>query len=133
MGVPIFDNGSFYRGVEFDLTEAMIKEIERRTPYKVIDPDDADTVLRGSIVSVRQHQLSRVRRGGVPQEIEVSIVVNFDWENLHTGQTLRERRGFEVVGRYVPPTPVGEPFELAQRHAVQETARRIVSIMAADW
>src|SRR5262249_31118753 len=34
--VPIFKNRTFYKGLEFDLTRAVIREIEAKTPYKVV-------------------------------------------------------------------------------------------------
>src|SRR5665213_243892 len=33
VAVPIFENRSFYRGAERDVTEALIKQIEMATPY----------------------------------------------------------------------------------------------------
>jgi hypothetical protein len=131
--VDIFQNHSFYRGVEFELTEAVIKEIELRTPYKVIRAGTADTVLRGSIVRVDQRLLSRRRVGGVPQELEMLLVVDFEWQDLRTGQTLRERPGLQAVGRYVPSRPVGEPLLNAQHQAVTRMADMVVSSMRADW
>ncbi len=41
--VPIFQNITYARGVEFDLTRAIIREIESKTPFKVVD----SAVLRG--------------------------------------------------------------------------------------
>src|SRR6266446_6128424 len=34
--VPIFKNVTFRRGLEFDLTRAVIREIEAKTPFKVV-------------------------------------------------------------------------------------------------
>lgn len=131
--VPIFGNRSFYQGMAFDLTEALVKEIELRTPYKVTAEDDADTILTGTIVSVRQDRLSRHRAGDVPQELEMRITVDFEWKNLRTGRTLRQRRGYTAVGRYIPVRPIREPSGVAQHAAVQRLARNIVSVMASDW
>src|SRR5262245_8430424 len=48
--VPIFKNDTFRQGLEFDLTQAVIREIEVRTPYKVVNGNaDADTELTGTI------------------------------------------------------------------------------------
>lgn len=133
VAVPIFENRTGYRHVETDLSEALIKQIERRTPYKVVAPATADTILQGTITEVDQTQLSRRREGGVPEELEVRVVVSFEWKDLRpgeqAGQTLRSRSGFEAVGRYVVTRPVGEPFENAQHTAVQQLAADIVSVM----
>ncbi|MBI1337502.1 MAG: hypothetical protein GC164_11125 [Phycisphaera sp.] len=133
VSVPIFGNRTFYRGVEFDLSEALIKEIELRTPYKAVPGSRAQTVLEGNITGISQRQLSRTRTGGLPEEIEVTITVDFVWKDLGTGTVIRERRGFESVGRYVPSLPVSEPFPVAQHQAVQRLATDIVSTMRADW
>jgi len=133
IAVPIFENRTPYRDVEFDLTEALIKEIELRTPYKVVRSGDADTLLAGVVTNVDQRVLSRRDVGGLPQEMEISIVVNFEWKHQRTGESLRDRHGFITVGRHVPGRPIGEPFEVARHEAVQQLARDIVAVMRADW
>ena len=133
VSVPIFDNQSFYQDVEFDLTEALVKEIELRTPYKVTGADRADTILQGEIVSVRQARLSRQEIGNVPQEMEYRITTNFEWKDLRTGKMLRQRQGFQSVGRSIPTGPIFEPLTIGQHEAIQQVAQQIVSIMAADW
>ena len=133
VAVPLFENQSFYQGVEFDLTEALIKEIELNTPYKVTGGDRADTIIDGMIVSIDQNRLSRQSIGGVPQELEVRIVVNYLWKYQNTGKTLRHRDGFTAVGRYIPTRPIGEPLEVAQHEAVSRLASEIVSAMGSDW
>lgn len=133
VAAPIFENRTFYRGVEFQLAEALTKQIESRTPYKVVSPGVAQTQLAGTITHVEQRQLSRRRPGGVPQEVELTITVDFVWKDLGQGGVIRDRRGFESVGRYVPTAGVGEPFEVGQHQAVQRLAEDIVSTMRADW
>lgn len=133
VAVPIFENRTFYRGIERDLTEALIKEIELRTPYKATRGGVADTELSGIVLKVEQDLLSRRRPGNLPEQLEVAIVVDFEWRNQRTGQTLTSRKGFEAVSRYRPTQPLGEPFELAQHDAVQRMAAQIVASMRADW
>ena len=133
IAVPIFENRTFYRRVENELAEALVKQIEQRTPYKVTDAGRADTVLTGRIRQIDQEMIARHRRGGLPEEIEVRIVVDFEWRDPVTGQTLRDRRGFESVGRYVLTRPVGQRFEQAQHQVVQRLAEDIVAVMGAAW
>src|SRR6516225_10107581 len=48
--VPVFRAISFRRDIQIMLTEAVIKEIEERTRYKVVGtPEEADTILEGTI------------------------------------------------------------------------------------
>lgn len=133
VAVPMFENQTFYRNVESDLSEALTKQIETRTPYAIAAPVDADTILQGTITRIDQRQISRNEIGGMPQEIEVTITVNFQWKNLRTGDVIVDRKGFEAVGRYVPAAPVKQPFQVAQHQAVQQLARDIVSQLASRW
>lgn len=132
VAVPIFENRTFYRHVETDLSEALAKEIERRTPYKVVPMGEADTVLQGAIVAVEQTQLSRRPRGGVPEEMELAMTVNFEWRD-RDGELLRSRAGFEAIGHHVPARPVSEPMETARHTTAQRMAEAIVSTMRGDW
>src|SRR5438105_4539764 len=60
--VPIFKNNTFRRDVEFELTRAVIREIEAKTPYKVVsDPCRADTELTGTIISLNKFILNRTQ------------------------------------------------------------------------
>ena len=133
VAVPIFQNNTFYREMEFDLTDALIKEIELRTPYKVTDQSVADTILQGEIVSVDQTRLSRQAIGGVPQELELRVTVDFIWKNINTGELLRERKGMQAVGRYIPTRPISELLTVSQHQANERLATRIVSVMADNW
>ena len=48
--VPIFRSLTFRRDLNLMLTEAVAKEIEKRTPYKVVGtPDGADSSLTGEV------------------------------------------------------------------------------------
>ena len=133
VAVPIFKNRTFYKSVEFDLTEALIKEIELRSPYKVTATNTAQTLLEGQIVSITQHALNKTQEGGLVQEIELQMVVNFLWKRQADGKTLRRRDGIIATGRYIAATPISEPLITGQNIATQEMAKRIVDTMRSDW
>ena len=128
VGVRIFDNKTYYQDVQFDLSEALIKQIELETPYKAVS-GAADTLLEGTITEIEQQRLSRTSQGGLVQELEVRIVVDFHWKDERSGQVLRQRRALVAVGRHVPTRPVSEPFETGQHAAVQRLAEQIVAAM----
>ena len=52
VSVPIFKNRTFWTatpvpGMEMDLTRALVREIEQKTPYKVVQ-DNSDTQITGN-------------------------------------------------------------------------------------
>ena len=133
VAVPIFENRSFERELEFELTEALIKEIELRTPYKVTRGGRADTMLSGSILSVERRTLTRSTATGLDAESQVQMIVSFEWKDLRTGEILRSRKSVQAEGRHVVTRPVGEPVEVARHEAVARISRRLVSLMRDDW
>ena len=63
--VPIFKTKIFNQGVEFQLTQAVIREIEAKTPYKVVSSGNADTELTGKITIFAKNivNVNRAERG----------------------------------------------------------------------
>jgi hypothetical protein len=86
--VPIFENQTFYRHLEWWLTQAVVREIETKTPYKVIsDRCRADTELTGSIVAVTKNILNRNQLNEI-REGEQVLTVGIVWKDLRTGEVL---------------------------------------------
>ena len=133
VSVPNFDNRAGERDVEFELHEALVKEIEHRTPYKVVSGSGlADTQLTGTVTSVERQLVSRDPTAGFPQEIEITVTVDFEWRDLRTGKTIRGYRGFSAACQFVPRRVIGEFDEDGRRQAVQRLAQDIVSQMRDD-
>ena len=47
--VPVIESASFRRNLAEWLTEAVVKEIELKTPYKVVGSPSADSILSGRL------------------------------------------------------------------------------------
>ena len=83
--VPIFENVSFRRGLEFDLTRAVVREIEAKTPYKVVNcREEADTELTGKIINRRKMLINQNQLGEV-RDSEVYLAVELKWRDLRPG------------------------------------------------
>src|SRR6185503_13050036 len=90
VSVPVFENDTFRRGLEYQLTEAVQKDIMSHTPYRLARGDDADTRLTGRIVQVRKDVLGE-NDNDDPRQLQFSILVRVTWENLRTGEVLTEQ------------------------------------------
>jgi len=133
VAVEIFDNETFDRDVEFDLADALVKEIESRTPYKVTYERRADTILTGRIARVERDQISRSRDTGLGEEVLYIVTVDFTWRDARSDAIIVERRDFTADSLFLPSPPHGEPIELARFAVAQELARDIVDEMRGDW
>lgn len=131
IAVPIWANKTYRREWELRLTEAIDKNIESRTPFKIAAQDKADTTLTGEIVEIDEAVLTRRFGINVPQESELVVVVNFTWKDNRTGRILLERRKFSRQATELPE--LGERVADAEQLAVERLAGAVVDQLQKDW
>jgi hypothetical protein len=103
--VPIFKNLTLWRGLEFDLTRAVIREIEAKTPYKVVSsPSSADSQLTGTIISLNKNVINRNQLNEI-REAETTLAVEIVWKDLRTGEILSRPRPPATANTSIPPIP----------------------------
>ena len=129
--VNIFSTKEFRRGLEFELAEALTKRIPLDTPYKVLKGSQADTVLDGQLVAVRQGVLADQYSSDLPAEKQQQLVVSFTWKDRRTGRILAQGKDLRVVAEYSPS--VGETFYTGQQELMDEMARKIINEMRSPW
>jgi outer membrane lipopolysaccharide assembly protein LptE/RlpB len=136
--VPMFESNSFRRDLGERLTEAVVKEIERRSPYKVVSNPNADTVLTGRIVSDTKHLLVQTRNGD-PRMEELKFQVQVSWIDRR-GNAIRQFPPVPVPGECVTLTGAagvvpefGQSIATQQQKAIQKLAQQIVNMMETPW
>jgi len=136
--VPMFDSQSFRRNLGERLTEAVVKEIQLKTPYRVVTSANADSILTGRLLSDTRRVVAETPTDE-PRQLQLNMVVEVTWTD-RTGVLLGESRTLpvpEAVANISLPatlTPeVGESVEVAQQKAIQRLAEQIVSLMEAPW
>jgi hypothetical protein len=136
--VPIFENRSFRRNLGERLTEAVIKEIEAKTPYKVVGTPNADSILSGRIVGEGKRVLVENRYDD-PRQEEVNLQVQVQWIDPR-GNVIRNfdpiplPTEFTTVGGTAPFVPeVGQSVATAHQQAIQQIADHIVGMMETPW
>jgi hypothetical protein len=131
VAVPTFTTKSFERGYEFQITDALIHQIEAFTPYKVVSRDHADTILEGEVVTVKVDPINISPNTATPQQQLLEVAIDFTWKDLRTGKILAERRNFEQTESYYPT--LGEGPWVGEQNAAQHLAAGIVHEMEAPW
>ncbi|NNJ27536.1 LPS assembly lipoprotein LptE [Alienimonas chondri] len=137
VAVPMFESVADRTGLEIQLTEAVQKEIQSRTPFRLVHEGQADTVLRGQLVGVRKRLLSQSVTDDA-REIEFALAVNVTWEDRR-GNTLNEG-ALQIAPDAVPvlstgtaAIEVGQSRATANQEAVQRIARQVVDLMEVPW
>lgn len=133
VAVPMFENATFAHGMEATLTDAIVKEIHRTTPWRVAPSDAADTTLSGAITAADLRRLSRGSETGLVQESAVELTVTFEWKRNATGEVLVARRNFRAAEPFVPARGAQERIELGEHASADELARTIVAELRSSW
>lgn len=130
--LEMFENQSFRRGVEYELTDALAKRIEAATPYKIISSKDrADTLLTGQIVRIGEAVLTVERESGLPLEKELQLIAVVNWKNLKTGELLIDNKSVTSEATY--SAYQNQDFAYASALAANNLAKRIVELMEKQW
>lgn len=146
--VPIARNQTFRHDLGVRLTDALVQEIERRTPYKVVSSPAADSVLQCNVVNESKSVLTETENDD-PRALDAAITVGATWTSRDgrsllqnsvatardpaTGALLpgSEQIGFSQSIRFVPEA--GQTIDTATQEAIERLARRIVSQMESRW
>jgi hypothetical protein len=136
--IPVVQSDSYRRYLGERLTEAVVKQVELRTPYKVVGADEADSVLTIRLVSDSKRVINN-NRFSEPRDIETDFFVQANWI---------DRRGDLIMNNEnVPAAPMlvnlgqqanfvpegGQSLVTAQQEAIQKLAQQIVGQMELAW
>lgn len=133
--VPVFKSVSFRRDLNLQLTEMVQKEIERRTPYKVVgSPEGADSTLDGQIIFADKNLMIE-NPNNLPREIIGSLTVNVRWTDNTSGQTVEEQNliPVPVYENSVFFPELGETTQLGFQRAMEKISRDVVNMMEERW
>jgi hypothetical protein len=133
IAIPVVQNNTFDREVGYLLTNALIREVESRTPWKVASENVADTLLDVTVTKVKMQALSQSRLTGLDQEMAVQLTVDWNWERIDDNSTIVGWDGMGTNGLFLPSNPLGEPIELGRMESVELMARAIVDRMSESW
>lgn len=129
--VDIFQSKEFRRGIEFQVTEALRKQIDRGTPYKCAPREKADTILTGEVLEWREATIGHDFITDRPRETAATLAVRFRWQDMRTGKILAESAMLVTTVPYV--RPAGEGVYGARDEAADKLARLVVQRMESPW
>ncbi len=128
--VPVFENRTFRRGLEFDLTRSLVDKINQKTNLKIADKDVADTILRGEIVEVRQREVIR-NAPMKPVEDRVVVYASVTWLDRRTNQVLMQKQNIQSPAEFIVARR--QDFTSAAKEAMSDLAEKIVNLMEEPW
>ncbi len=136
--IPVVRSETFRADMGVQLTEALQKTIELRTPYKVVANPSADSTLTCRITSQSKRVIVEANTDE-PRALENMLSVELTWTDRQ-GNLLMENR-FVPAGElafyfiqgsdFVPEG--GQSIATSQLRAIEQMADQIVSQMEIRW
>jgi len=136
--VATFESDSFRKYLGERLTEAVVKQIEATSHYKIAGPEDADSTLSGAIVTETKRVIAE-DANDMPRDIDVNLEVQLRWVNrqgeiIRAGWNISFPAEFLQVGKSANFIPEGgQSVTTAQQEAIESLAAGIVSQMEMPW
>ena len=130
--VSVFKSVTFRRDINIMLTELVMKEIERRTPYKVVGtPEDADTTLEGTI-NFSDKNVVLESPYNLPRQLTATMVVMATWtDNKATEKKPPNPAIISDTFNFYPE--IGESAQAAYYRTCEKLAVQIVNMMEQPW
>lgn len=136
--VPMFESNSYRRHLGERLTEAVVKQIELRTPYKVVGSPDADSVLTGRIISDTKRVVvnSQTDEG---RKLEHRLLVHVTWTNRCTGQVYYDQAvpldvpAIDITQASYQVPEIGQSVATGLQQAIDQVAERVACVMEQPW
>jgi len=139
--VPVFQTDSYRVTPGIDLgerlTEAVCKEIEKRTPFKVVGTPDADSVLTGRIVADTKRMVVESPTDQ-SRQVEMNIQVLVTWADrggsvLASGGVPLPAASVDVGQAAMLVPEFGRSVVSTQQEGIVKMAQQIVGLMEEPW
>jgi hypothetical protein len=127
--LEFFGNETFYRNLQFQLTNRIKDEILSRPGLHLTSKETADVILGGRIVDVRQRVLTESDRQITTAE-RTTITIVLEITDARTGEVIKKVELSET-GEFV--SAFGETLQTAQEEAFRFLAREAVRQLELDF
>jgi hypothetical protein len=134
VAIEIFANKTTETDLGFDFTAALQRELCAKTPLRVADRGEADTLVNGAVEAFERIPLREFETDDVAR-YSIALTVSYTFTRLPTGgvkervvssaKKLRRSAEYEVMSNITEAD--------ARREAVRKIARKVVSHMFETW
>lgn len=125
--VPVFENTTWRRGLEVELTRAVTEELKLHTNLNFASRKRAESILEGELVAFEQHGVTKTKSDEIILTT-ITVRVRFRWVDNLTGRDIVPWQTVVESRRY--PVTLGESVE---EGIFREAAQRIVEKMGKEW
>ena len=133
IAIPVLVNETLEFGAEQGVTDALITEFTEDNALRVVGEEQADSILRGTVVLYERPVISYDASGN-PREYRVRVVARLSYEDL----TLNEVVWEEDVEGWAVYSEMGDGGDLkseeqAREYAFEKLAQDVLSKTVQGW
>ena len=136
--VPMFQSDSYRRDLAERITEAVCKELEERTNYKVVNNPNADSVLSGRLLNETKRIIVEAPTDE-PRESQVEFFIEVTWLDRQGAMLAQSQKvplpgtvaNISQTANVVPE--VGQSIATGQQDVINRIAYQVVSMMETPW
>jgi RNase P/RNase MRP subunit p29 len=137
IAVPAFTNITTRYKLTDHLPEAISHEFIARTRFKIVnDPNQADAVLRGSVINYVSYPTIFDQATGRASGLQINLTMQVSLVDRVTGKVIFTRPSFEMHQRYeisIKAGPYFEESDAALDRLSRDVARDVVSAIMESF
>jgi hypothetical protein len=126
VAIPLLENTSLEPGIQQTLTDSLIEAFVADGALRVVDEDQADIILRGTVLEVREEPFTY---GDQADQYRISVFVDVSCYDANKKQTLWEEKRLLGYGIYnardqreiARSEGLGQAFGMLTRDVVDRT------------
>jgi hypothetical protein len=131
--VATFVNRTLEVNLDMEFTQAVVKEIEAKTPLRLAREEEADLVVTGDIATLDRHLVRTQGHGtrGIKGEVRDVLCVNVRITDRKEDRPFFE--GTRLTSRAAYRLNRGEDARQAREEVIRELASHVVSLAFERW
>jgi hypothetical protein len=130
--VEYLENQTAEPDLGVDLSDAIISALQLDNTLKIVQEEEADSVISGRVVRYTLREVA-AREDLTVNEYQVQIAAVLTFTVRDTGETRFKDQRFTGTGNYVLDDPQGTSETTAREEAGREIVRDILALVVEDW
>ncbi len=130
--VPVDQVYAYHPGLEMMITNAILRRLEQDGNLRIVRSEDADVLLRASMVGFEQHGVRFNTLEGV-EEFRLFIVLQMKLLDAKNNELIWEEPNFTGDAEYFVSAVRSIARGEAAERAVNRLARNVVDRIVEDW
>lgn len=132
VAVPLFENVTVEPGIKEPLTDAVIARFLQDNQLRVVDARDADAMIIGTIIDVREESLT-FQQGQDTRETRIWIIASVRFEDVRERKVIWEEPRLSEWGVFQVVTGTDADRDPGIEQAIDKMAETILNRTIAGW